>query len=73
MVKGLLAVPPVALACAIPGIAGSSGGTPSRPSGTVFIAVGERSGVTAARHPVEWRWFQDHAGHPENERTDPPS
>jgi nicotinamide-nucleotide amidase len=53
MVKGLLAVPPVALACAIPGIAGSSGGTPSRPSGTVFIAVGERSGVTAARHPVE--------------------
>jgi nicotinamide-nucleotide amidase len=50
MAKGLLALPEVDLACAVTGIAGPSGGTPEKPVGTVFIAVGDRRRVTTIRH-----------------------
>ena len=50
MTQGLLVLPEVDLACAVTGIAGPSGGTPEKPVGTVFIAVGDRRGVEAVRH-----------------------
>jgi PncC family amidohydrolase len=44
MVRGLFRLTECDVAVAVSGIAGPSGGTPEKPVGTIYIAIGERGG-----------------------------
>lgn len=50
MVAGALQTLGVEVALAVSGIAGPSGGTPEKPVGTVWLAVGDRARVVAQQH-----------------------
>jgi len=50
MAEGMLRLAKTDYAIAVTGIAGPDGGTPEKPVGTVWIALGSRNGVTAERH-----------------------
>ncbi len=47
MVLGALAIMPVDVAVAVSGIAGPDGGTPEKPVGTIWMAVGDRNRIEA--------------------------
>ncbi len=50
MVAGALQTLGVQVALAVSGIAGPSGGTPEKPVGTVWLAVGDRARIVAQKH-----------------------